>query len=743
MLQVDVNRQGIDDTAIVLRAKDGGFFVAGEDLKRWRLRIPDIAPLQHEGDSYYPATSIPGATFQFDRVRQTLEITAGAEAFDKTVAKVGRSQQYPDAILPQPGGFLNYSLSASHSAGSTARSGAFDAGFFSRYGALTSGFLSPTLGSDGASPLIRLQSTYVIDYPQKLASLRLGDSINQGGTWGLPVLFGGIQYGTNFGTQPGFVRTPTAMTAGGLAALPSTVDVFVNNALVSRQSVPPGPFSITNIPIVSGTGEARLVVRDMLGREQIITQPFYGAASLLKQGLSDYSYEIGAQRENYGVSSSQYGKGLASLTYSKGLTDAFTGELHGELTGSTTAIGASGVYRVGRLGVVNATLAGSHSSRGTGQLLAYGFERQGKAFSFSLHSQLADSKFSQIGLAPGQAPKRRQDVASFGFPLGRLGSVSLARVAQKTAHQPDTEVTTLGYTLQLGRFGQLGITALRAVSDTRSDTLFATLTIPLGETTSASITMQHQRGGEGGSSLTTNLQRSLPVGPGYGYRVQYGGGDLLASLNLQNDVGTYEIDATHARDGDGTPFRLSAAGGIGLVGGHPFFSRAITDSFGVVRVANYPNVRVLEDNQVVGRTDANGYAVLPRLRPYDKNIIGIDQNDLPMDALIGSLKYIAVPYYRSGVLIDFPVKRERGGTLHVVLDDGSDLPSGALSQIVGKDEQFPVALRGEAYLTGFEAMNRIRFTWKGQSCTIDVPYPATITEALPDLGTYVCKGVAP
>ena len=112
--------------------------------------------------------------------------------------------------------------------------------------------------------------------------------------------------------------------------MPSTVDVYVNNALVSRQSVPPGPFSITNIPIVSGTGEAQLVVRDLLGREQVITQPFYGAATLLKEGLADYSYELGAQRQNFGQTSSDYAKALASATYRKGVTESFTAELHGE-----------------------------------------------------------------------------------------------------------------------------------------------------------------------------------------------------------------------------------------------------------------------------------------------------------------------------------------------------------------------------------------------------------------------------
>ena len=744
VLEVDVNQQGINDTAVVLRAKDGAFFVAEEDLDHWRLRKPGVLALKYGGSNYYPSDSIPGAKFQLDRVKQTLRITASAEAFGDTKSNITRADLYTAPILPQPGGFLNYNLSATRSTDVNTLAGAFDVGFFSRYGSLTSGFLAPTL--DTKPTLIRLQTTYEIDYPEKLTSLRLGDTINQGGTWGLPVLFGGIQYGTNFATQPGFIRTPTALTAGGQATLPSTIDVFVNNALVSRQTVPPGPFSITNIPIVSGTGEARLVVRDLLGREQVITQPFYGTATLLKEGLTDYSFELGVQRQNFGLTSGDYGKGLLTSTYRKGLTDSFTGELHSELTGRTAAIGASTVYRVGRIGVVNAALAGSHSDAGTGRLIAYGFERQGREFSFSLSSQLADSDFRQVGLQPDQPPRRRQDVMSMGIPFGRFGSVALSRVSQKSPGQPDTEVMTFGYTLQLGSFAQLGVTALRAVSDITSTSLFTTLTIPLGSSTSLSVTSERQRDSDtGGSrSLTTTLQQSLPVGSGYGYRIQDRDGSFLGSLSMQNNVGTYQVEASHARGGEGgTPVRLGVAGGIGLVGGHPFFSRAITDSFGIVRVADYPNVRVLQDYQVVGKTDANGYAVLPRMRAYDKNIVSVDQNDLPLDAAIGSLKLVATPYFRSGVLIDFPVKRERGGTLRVILDDGSDLPSGALSKIEGKDEEFPVALRGEAYLTGFEATNRIRFTWKGQVCTIDVPYPVTTTESLPNLGTFVCKGVQP
>jgi outer membrane usher protein len=149
---------------------------------------------------------------------------------------------------------------------------------------------------------------------------------------------------------------------------------------------------------------------------------------------------------------------------------------------------------------------------------------------------------------------------------------------------------------------------------------------------------------------------------------------------------------------------------------------------------------VLQDNQPVGRTGTDGYAVLPSLRAYDINPVSIDQNDLPMDAEVDKLKIQVVPYYRSGLLLDFPVRRAHGGTLHITLDDGAPMPSGALVSIVGRTEEFPVALKGEAYLTGLEQHNRLRASWKGKSCDFDADMPPT-SDPIPELGTFVCHGV--
>jgi outer membrane usher protein len=105
-----------------------------------------------------------------------------------------------------------------------------------------------------------------------------------------------------------------------------------------------------------------------------------------------------------------------------------------------------------------------------------------------------------------------------------------------------------------------------------------------------------------------------------------------------------------------------------------------------------------------------------------------------------------VPYFRSGLVLKFPVKQSRGALLSVALENGEPLPAGAQVQIIGdnilENELFPTGMRGEVYLTGLAMNNRLRVTWREQSCEFALPFPET-TDPLPHLGTYICVGVEP
>ena len=739
LLQADVNDQRLDETVLALRTAEGRIAVQGESLDRWRLRRPDVAPQVVNGVPYYPLDAIPGLKYTFDFAKQRLAILAPAAAFRDSQFVTG-DVPYPKPMPSGPGGFFNYDLFASRSAGVSQYSAQFEAGFFNPYGVLIGNWLEQDLS--GTRSTIRLDTTWTSDFPEKLTTLRIGDANSVPGAWGRSVHFGGVQYGTNFATQPGFISFPT-IAANGQAALPSTVDVFVNNALAAQRPVPPGPFSITNLPTVDGSGNVQLVVRDLFGREQVITQPFYASVNLLKAGLDSFSVEAGAERNNFGTESADYGTAFASGTYRRGLTDFFTGEIRGEVQRDFGAIGVGADYLIDELGVLSATLAASGGSNAGGGLAGIGFQRQTTRLNVFAQGLWSSANFRQVGVTALDPVPLRQWSASVSYQFGALGSAGITYVAQDFRTKPNVHVLSASYSLRTGSWGFLSFTAVKSYGAAGNVTYNATLTIPFGERSVASLAYNALRdpnlGNSSNASLT--LQKSLPLGEGYAYRLVANSthDDYQASGTWQNNIGTYTAEYAHFQNQSSG--RLNVAGGLGLVGGHPFLSREITDSFAVARVADYPGVTVLQDNQPAGRTGRDGYAVLPQLRAFDVNPVSIDAQDLPLDATVGSVKLVVVPYYRSGLLIDFPVQRSRGATLHIMLEDGRPIPPGALVQVEGRDETFPVALGGEAYLTGLEERNRLRATWKGRSCEFDAEFPRA-ADPLPDLGTFVCHGVA-
>ena len=84
---------------------------------------------------------------------------------------------------------------------------------------------------------------------------------------------------------------------------------------------------------------------------------------------------------------------------------------------------------------------------------------------------------------------------------------------------------------------------------------------------------------------------------------------LSPFLQYNGPHGIYNADyRSVAVDGGGrqTSYQLGMAGAIAYVGGTLGLSRPINDSFGVVQVGGLQDVRVYQNNQVIGRTGPAG-----------------------------------------------------------------------------------------------------------------------------------------
>jgi outer membrane usher protein len=521
----------------------------------------------------------------------------------------------------------------------------------------------------------------------------------------------------------------------GTAAAPSTVDFYVNNALRLSRQVPTGPFDIQDLPVLTGQGELRLVVRDLLGREQVISQSFYAGGGLLAPGLRSYSYEAGFERHNYALRSDDYGPPLLAATERRGLSDTFTGELHAEIKPGQYTGGLGGTWLAGTAGVVTFSMAASHGAAGRGATFGLGFDHRGTAVSFGMRSQWTTRRFAQLGYDRDNPPPPRTASAYLSVGTRRGGSIGLNYTREDFADRQDVRLAGLGYGVQVGGLGYLGLSALRFLKGPAGTLFGLTFTRILGPRDSASIGGRTQGDSRGGG---VSFRHGLPVGTGVGYGLQAGlsprDPDRL-DVSMQNDVGSLALEAARADGQDA--FRGRVRGSFVLLDGHLFASRDVDDGFAVVQVPGYPNVRVYADNQAVATTDARGYALVPGLRAYEDNPIRIEQADLPMDAQVGVLQRNVVPYRNSGIDVVFPVTRSHGALITIVLPGGTFLPPGALVTVDGNDASFPVGERGEAYVTDLSTHDRLHVRFLEKACDFELSFPET-TDPLPHLGPFTC-----
>lgn len=729
LLEVSLN--GIaQEVAALLRDPAGRIYAPRAAFLSWRLRLPHKPSLVFEGEDYYLLSAVAGVDTTEDSANQRLSIEAAAEAFQASTVSVAQSRKVA-AQAESFGAYLNYDLLAEKNASQKSLGGAVEAVLFTSRGVAAATAVA-RIGDQ--SRLTRLDTSWTFDSPERMASLRIGDSFTRGGTGGAPLRFGGIQLARNFATQPGFLTLPLPSVAGSAAA-PSVIDVFVNNALASQREVEAGPFRLDELPVVSGSGDVRLIVRDALGRESITTQSYYAAPQLLRKKLHDFSYELGFLRENYGGAGDRYGALTASATHRYGFTDDLTGAVHLEATRSKQVVGLGADILQSRFGVFSASLAASRTRQGSGGLLALGFDRQADGFSIGARGELTSRHYSYVGLPEGQSAPSKTLQAFAGLPTA-FGSVSASYLLRDGRAEPRFQAIGASASFRLGWIGSVQLTAQHVVAGERSTRFGLFLTRPLGFNRSASSSVEL---GSGRRSGTAALQQSLPVGNGLGYRASASGGDFRridAWVGYQGSRGLYEAELTRAAGQTG--LRAGASGTLGLMGGAVFAARRLTDSFAQVRVDGVEGVRVYANNQLVGRTNKAGIVLVPRLQAYDANEIRIEAADVPFEFSLSEAERTVRPYLRSGVVVRFGSEEVAGGLIKLVGEDGVPLPAGATLTNLQTSESFVVAPGGEAYVTGLAASNPMRAAWGGRSCEFTLPFRKA-DAARQRLGTFACK----
>lgn len=732
LVAVTLNGRPVSAGSLVLHAQDGRLAVRQEDLASWKVRIGEPEIVTFNDEAFVVLDALGASDVAFDPAAQTLSANLPADRLDP-------NRITPDAVITPPpqagwGAFVDYDLQYLAGQGVRERlDGLLETGAFSPHGVLLNSMRAQDALGDDAN-LIRLETTFQRDLPGRRAAFRLGDSLTPGGALGRPARFGGIQYATNFRTDPGFVTFPRPVI-GGLADQDSVVDVFIDNARRVSTDVPAGPFQLDNLPGVTGAGEVQLRVIDLLGREQIITQSYYVSPRLLQAGLSEYSYELGVLRDDYGTRSFAYDEVFGAGTHRYGITNALTAEAHGELLKDLQVGGLGASVLLGGFGLLSGGVAVSHADGKGGAQGSLDYEYRGSNFNLGLRTTLTSPEFAQIGGRDDGQPER-VDQISFGFGLGDYGRVGLFFVNSEERAYEDSQSLAANYSVRLGP-GTLLLNGVQTIAPANDLAVAAIYSLPLDGWRSLDSTVSNSGGGT--RSQVQFRQNRGNTDLGLDYRVAAEAGDdprvFDGSASYNTSVAAFGVDGT-LQDGDAA-VRTSASGSIGLLNGRVGAARRIGRSFGVVDLPGFAGVPVYVDNREVGTTNGSGYLIVPDLRPYEANAVRIDSEALPMNAELATDEVIAVPFERTGVPITFGVRDTRHATATLRDASGAPLPAGLVLSDAAGGFTGTVARDGLAYFTGTVGAGPIALA-SGEGHVCDLPaLPAGDT--MSDLGEITCR----
>jgi len=677
----------------------------------------------------------PLLSFKFDEATLSLSVTAAPQLLAETHLNVQLAPP-PDIVYSRDTStFLNYSV--------TGQSGHHPT-FFGETGTSIGGsLLLNTFSRPAQGDFVRLLSSYERDERGRLRRWTFGDASVTSDQLGGSALIGGVTVSRNFNLDPYFVRYPP-LDFRGTALTPSRVEVYVNGALVSQQDVPPGPFELANIPVVSGAGNARIVVRDVFGREQVLNQPFYYSTGVLERGLSEFTYSTGVIRRGFGSRSFDYGQPAFLGFHRYGVTDAFTAG--GRLEGSRDLIsGGPAVNWRTRAGEFDLAAAASRDHGHSGEALTLGYSYLARYFSFGGFARAQSREYANLSM-PREADRPLRDANVFVTTILSRANFSLLWSEARNRDQADTSRITLLSNVPVTRRASIFLSVGSANEGSgRKAEVFAGLSIFLGGSSAAGITVDHR---DGHTQTVTEFDKTLPVGTGFGYRITAAGdsenhtGNGL--LQYQTSFGRYEMqfDPFHASV---RPI-VTASGGLVYEGGSLLATRPVQDSFALVRVPGVAGVRVYASNNLVGRTDAHGDLLVPNLLPYYGNRLSIEDRDIPLNYEVQDVEKTIAPPHRGGALVVFPVRQVRTitGSVSVRGAKREFIPAfGELTLTAnGKSYQSPLGRGGEFYFENIASGSYEALIEMHQgSCRFRMEIPAG-ADSVVKLGRRVCTNEA-
>jgi outer membrane usher protein FimD/PapC/outer membrane protein OmpA-like peptidoglycan-associated protein len=670
IIAVTLNQQPKGDFFVLL-GEDGDFLIPVADLEAMGFaRLPGT-PVDIQGVSFFSLSSLQGVEYKFDENTLTIELTSAPELLPKTTLDLS-PQRRPGVIYPRDNSlFLNYGID--YSAG-----GDDDFVFegltvsnelgmrFRDLLLLTNSVYSETPDD---SQFVRLNSSVTWDDRQTLRRVIGGDFFALSGDLGSRMQMGGLSISKLYRIDPYFIRYPL-FDFSGMASLPSDVDLYVDGVRVRSERFAPGEFELLNFQSLGGAQTIEVVIRDAFGREQRIASPFFFTDRVLRQGLHEYSYNLGLQRRDFGQESNSYSDLAFSAFHRYGLSDNLNLGLRGEAADDLANLGVEAVMKTGGIGLLRLEVSGSSAGDDSGAAGFLGYEYYNRRFRGRLALQGFSEGYRTLSDKVETATRRKlRALAGIGYTTPQFGSFSVDYARNENYDEPQRETLTFSWSRRLWKRAYVNATYRQIRETATSHETGVNLTWYLGREHSLTTALRR----EGSDNIQmVEARKNTPSGAGTGWNVRAERADREGSRtdqlnavvqhNARHAILRGDVSAGRSKAISSEDLRLSLSGALVQVGDTFALTRPVTDSFALVSVGDIEGVGVYVNGQTSGRTNSKGKVVIPDLSSYYDNQVSIEDKDIPIDYLMPRVRLNISPPLRSGSCLNFPLRKYQAFT---------------------------------------------------------------------------------
>ncbi|HAV4996478.1 TPA: fimbrial biogenesis outer membrane usher protein [Acinetobacter nosocomialis] len=742
-LNISINSNTSEDLFSVKQSKDGKLYIRSSDLKALRLKMDEHIP----DTQWVCINELKGIQFKYLENEQSLNLQVPASMLsDYSVDLTGQPTTNTNLLKMKPlnAAILNYSMYHTITNDESIFSGSAEGIFNSALGNFSSGVLYNGSNENSYSheKWVRLESKWQYVDPEKVRIYTLGDFISISSDWGSSVRLAGLQWSSAY-TQRGDIVTSALPQFSGSAALPSTLDLYVNQQKIYSGLVPSGPFDVKQLPFISGN-EVTLVTTDATGQQTITKKPYYFSSKILAKGINEFSVDVGVPRYNYGLYSNDYddatfASGAIRYGYSNSLTLSGGAEAS---TDGLSNLGTGFAKNLFGVGVINADIAASQYKDENGYSALVGLEgRISKNISFNTsYRKVFDNYFDLARVSQIRYLKDNQITSE---PQNYLNYSALADEIIRAG---------INYNFYPGYSIYVGYNQIK-YSDNSYKLLSANLSGSLNKNWGfySSAYKDYENHKDYGiyfalrytPSTRVNAISSLSSDSGrLTYRQEvfvlsepqvgsFGWGgyverDQDAHANNASVYGSYRARAAYLtgrynRIGDNDQVALSATGSLVAAAGRIFAANEIGDGYAVVTNAG-PQSQILNGGINLGTTDKSGRFLIPSLMPYRENHIYLDPSYLPLNWNVKSTDQKTVVGYRQGTLVDFGAHQVISGLVRVVDKNNSPLLPGYSVRINGQQDAV-VGYDGEVFVPNLLQQNKLEVDLLDHgSCQVNFTY---------------------